>query len=338
MEMDDLEADEDFVPSISVRSRRNARARGVLARRAPPPPPSPLDTKTIARAMVEQRHLEENEQGEISIAEYKTLPLDEPHDDNLLEYFGQFAELSDEVFADEYHGYDVCELAGCSESYSKEKQESVQRFLDVLCRHRHYRGLAKLMVDPERSDGLKVPKLFVALRGAKAPRKLGLLNSLLAIFCMNLRMAGYVKGRDDPHDPKFHYQPNTTGKVLNHLFACLRANGVCIGQTDLKGRGSYQAYLEWIWKKTAKARPEFGRLPKRASVCMDDQYHIRNLADPPLNPFQVFKDLLMLFFYSLCRNISFRCLEVRTQTVDCWAFLLVFSPLLMFLLLLFRFI
>ena len=336
--VEDLDADEDFVPSVSVRSRRNARARGVLARRAPPPPPSPLDTKTVARAMVERRHLEENEQGEIAIAEYRTLPLDEAHDENWLEWYGAFAEVSDEVFADEVGDFDVRLLAGVSESYNKAKQDSVQRFLDIIRRHRHYRGLAKPIVDPERDDGLKVPKLFVALRGAKTDRKLGLLNSLLAIFCMNLRMEGYVKGRDHPHDPKFHYQPNTTAKILNHLFSTFHANGICIGQTDLKGRGSYHAYLEKIWSKTAKTRPEFGRLPKRATAIMDDEYHIRKLADPALIPFEIFRDLLILLFYYLSRDISFRCLEVRTETVDCWVFRLVFSPLLMFFLLLFRYI
>ena len=280
-------------------------------------PPSPLDTQTIAMACVKQRHVTENEDGELMIAEYRKLPVDVPHTKDSIQYWNTFARISEDVYEDENHKYDVRELSQNWESFNKANADSFKRFLDILRRHKHYRGLAAPIIDPdtEKGENLKVPKLFVALRGGITRGKLGLLNSLCMIFCMNLHMAGYKKGEHDPHDPKYHYQPNTTGKVLNHIFSILRANGVVITQSDLKGEGSYHAYLENLWSETATVRSEFGRLPKRAGVCLNDEKSMRKYASPPLRPFEIYRDLLMMVFYKVCRDCSFRCLEVRPRSV-----------------------
>ena len=130
-------------------------------------PPSPLDTRTIAMACVKQRHVTENEDGELMIAEYRKLPVDVPHTKDGIQYWNTFARISEDVYEDENHKYDVCELSQNSESFNKAKADSFKRFLDILRRHKYYRGLAAPIIDPdtEKGENLKVPKLFVALRG-----------------------------------------------------------------------------------------------------------------------------------------------------------------------------
>ena len=278
--------------------------------------PAMLSTSLVARKQI----VRSSEDGELSVADFVALPPINTESVDSLAQWSSYAQLGSDVYGDK--SVDIRALSGNSASYDKEKAVSFERFLRILQRHKEYYLMLEPVADPDEpeSSGIMIPRLFLLLRGNKTQQKMTLLNSIVLVFVMNLRTGKRgessttnVNEEDGETDPEKLYQPNTTVKILNHVFAVLRANGVCIGQADLKaGHGSYHAYLKALWNGTAAVRSDYGRLPYRASVLFDDEEAMRTRADPPFRPFEKenYEDLKMMTFYKSCRDSGYRNGEV----------------------------
>ena len=96
------------------------------------------------------------------------------------------------------------------------------------------------------------------------------------------------------------YQPNSLGTMHRQLFAQFRRNGIQMSQGDFKngGAGSYCAYWKSKMADAAKVIDDYGRMPRRSAFDKDEEYKLRNMANPPWN-FNEYNDVLSLFVWQL---------------------------------------
>ena len=223
-------------------------------------------------------------------------------------------------------------ISSTSAAYDKDKAASLQRYFGLLQRQEDFHFLLEPIDNPDEPDdsGEKLPMLFYVLGGVKTTGKITLLNNTMICFVLNTRMKGYDPTTHSMWDVKFNFQPNSMMKFLHHIFACLKANGVALTQSDLRfGRGSYHELLANMWADAAKQRSEFGRLPFRVITALHDEQKMKH-AEPKLR-LQIEKgnennnELRMAVFYMFSRDTSDRNGEVSCCVVDC--LLLIVCPL-----------
>ena len=112
-------------------------------------------------------------------------------------------------------------------------------------------------------------------------------------------------------DPKGMYLPKVILFKVDTIMACLKDNGIMIEKKMLKNiPSSFLSYLTVIMTSTAKSRPEYTKVPNRAPVEHDDEYKMRNEADPPLRPFENVCDHLYMMLWKVDRDIKYRGGEV----------------------------
>ena len=273
-----------------------------------------VDTKLVSQALVKRKHLTwDAEKGSMRIGEVTfNPPTMNSSRARSLAAWSQYCRLSPTIYGN--NTFTIRDLTGCKASYDKEKAASVNKFLECLQKHHEMHFLLEIVEDIDELSGgdTPTPLLFLALRGVKTPSKLTLLNSCVMVFLVNHRMRGFNMETDSVEDPKFFFQPNTTMKMLNHLFALLKTHGIVIAQSDLKhGLGNYHAYLADIWNKAALVRPEFGRLPNRAPTAFDDEEKMRT-CEPELRPFEdgEYSTALSMGVYKTSRDFGLRGPEV----------------------------
>ena len=75
------------------------------------------------------------------------------------------------------------------------------------------------------------------------------------------------------------------------LFKVFKDNGVLFAQPDFEGiEGSYESFWKTKFATIKKERPNFGTCPNQAAMDIDD-YEKLDDANPPLRPFESYKDL-----------------------------------------------
>ena len=78
-----------------------------------------------------------------------------------------------------------------TKGYTNQKARTVARFLTILSNHPNLSNLALSILDPH-GDGVTEEYQFIILtRGTKTKAKYDVLNSVLLIFSLNAKMAGY---------------------------------------------------------------------------------------------------------------------------------------------------
>jgi hypothetical protein len=106
--------------------------------------------------------------------------------------------------------------------------------------------------------------------------------------------------------------PTACRQPFEVIFRFFEQSCISFEQSDFYGlAGSYHALLKELYAKTQEARPEdFGRLPFKATAEHNDEYKMRNTADPPLQPFTNPEDLVMSAMYKASRDLTLRDEEV----------------------------
>lgn len=195
--------------------------------------------------------------------------------------------------------------------YDGAKIRAVKDILDVLASNAKLCSLIDLVPDPV-SPGTKTFRLFLLVRGVKTAAKKTLLNSVLMTWAHKHRKIGF-----ELDDPLGVYQPGTTDTQVKMFFKVLNDNGTTITHSEMKGiTGSYWKYFEELYRKTREVRPDFGTRPNRAAVDLKADWKIRNLADPPYRPFEVYNDLLHLSIFNGGKSVYGRTNEVCANSVS----------------------
>ena len=193
-----------------------------------------VDTKLVSQALVKKKHLAwDAESNSMKIGEVSfNPPTMDSSRARSLSAWAQYCRLSPTIYGN--NTFTIRDLTGCKASYDKEKAASVNKFLGCIQKHHEMHFLLEIVQDVDELSGADIPTplLFLALRDAKTPPKLTLLNSAIMVFFVNHQMRGFNPETDDVEDPKWFFQPNTTMKMLNHIFALIKTHGIVIAQTS----------------------------------------------------------------------------------------------------------
>jgi hypothetical protein len=232
--------------------------------------------------------LAKNENGDIGIAVFNDSVVVSELDlsETKLSKWNQYILADPELFGDDISVNHILKNQKVGRSdYPKQKIATFQQFLKILRVHDRFRIMVELVEDPDK-EGTFLLLLFKLLRGLPDMEKKVLLNSILTFFFFMFK----------PIDPsKSEYQPNVCEKHVRHLFSVFKDNGMFITANMLKTLpGSFHAYLEAMFNKEAKLDADYGRRKNRAMVDHDWQYKLHHSADPPLDPFNNYKDCLTL--------------------------------------------
>lgn len=238
----------------------------------------------------------------------KNLPAPTSDCDNLAAW-STYAMTSADVFGDKTTV--IRYLHDNTTTYEKEKRNTATRFFVNLANNANFASLCEV-VDEDEGPNKKVIRFIKLLRGNKTEEKKTVLNAAMVVYLANHRKQGFEEG-----DAEGVYQPNTFDTTLKILFRFFKQSGVCIEQSNLRGMpGSFHAVLKELYARTQIARPEdYGRLPNKASSEPNDEYKLRNCANPPLRPFENPLDLVELTLYKTGRDITLREKEVRLEAV-----------------------
>jgi hypothetical protein len=224
---------------------------------------------------------------------------------NNLANWSTFMESLSSVFGKDTEA--IKSLTCNNQEYEKNKLNSMIQFFIVLQRTKNFVALVELVDDD--NNGGKILRLFKLLRSQPSKEKKKVLNAVCMVVVMNHRMKGY---EDNPNDPAGMYQPNSIETFFKHVFWIFREQGIQYMQADIKYLpGSYAAYLAKKWEETLKVCPDFATKPRQATMVMDD-FEKFHQADPPLDPFGCFDDLLVMILWCVSKVINFRAgYEVR---------------------------
>jgi len=181
---------------------------------------------------------------------------------------------------------------GTTKEYTGQKRRTVTRFFNILSAHKEPRiqALATLVHCP--STGADVYKLVTIVRGVRTPAKKCIVNTVVVIFCLNLRMIGEdgntmvdVTGMSKEEIAQLKYQPSSLLTRLKHLFSWFTEQEIMFNQSDFKNyQGSFHAYLKDDFAETLTVRDDFGKRKSAPTDLMADA----KLRDPAngLQPFR----------------------------------------------------
>lgn len=193
--------------------------------------------------------------------------------------------------------------------YEKKKLNAVNEFYDCLRHHPHLSSLATLVEDPELG-GLQT-NLIVRIRGMKTPAKKAIVNCCFLAFGRFYRKREYRKTDLDAADAQTQadaqYQPNVVAVTHRMIFSYFTEQSVIYGIADFKSApGQFMAFWKYKFAEAAELRSDFGKRPNRAAREVDEEFKIRNQADPPYFPFSNVDDLLALVMHSVQSHWLYR--------------------------------
>lgn len=101
-------------------------------------------------------------------------------------------------------------------------------------------------------------------------------------------------------DALYQYAPSTLSTMHKQLFSEFCRNGIAYSQQDFSTckHGSYHAYWRNEMAVTAKVLPNYGKLTHHSAYDPEEDFKLRNNAQPPWN-FDDFNDLLLLFVWQV---------------------------------------
>jgi hypothetical protein len=260
----------------------------------------PSTLKAIVHANRDGRTIENvSSDGSVELRQLsEMMPPTNDNADNI-ETWSNFMENSSSVFGDDTEA--IKSLTCNNKEYEKKKLSSMVQFFKILQRVTHFALLVQLVDD---DNGGKILRFFKLLRGEKSEEKKKVINAVCMAVVMHYRMAGY---EDTPNDPNGVYQPNSTDTFLKHVFRVFREQGIQYMQSDIRNiPGSYAAYLAKKWEETLKVRSDFANKPMQATTVMDDVEKLQH-ADPPLDPFRNYNDLLVLVLWLFFKGNQSSC-------------------------------
>jgi hypothetical protein len=224
--------------------------------------------------------------------------------------WAQFMRTSTVLYGDESMTESIRSLSTNTKAYGNEKLVYILRFFNILSTLPSFQ---KLTLPATTEEGTTTLLFFKMIQGVKTDAKKVLLNSALVAFGQLIRKKDYPDGTDISHLSELEraqimYQPNVLQKIFKHLFKVFKDNSIMFTQSDFTSvHGSYKAFFVEAIKDTKKLRPDdYGTKPNQAGVEMSDDRKMHECADPPLYPFSVFGDNLMILSYKLSRDVQLR--------------------------------
>ena len=135
-----------------------------------------------------------------------------------------------------------------------------------------------------------------------------MINIALIIFFNKLTKPKY-SGRELTEEEKalsqYLYQPTTLATMFKQLWKIFDDLGIMYTSSDFNFEGSFQARISTVMNDTSLLRSDYGTLPLRGVVDVNDYKKLKN-ANPPLLPFINYKDMLMILAYKLGQEFQLR--------------------------------
>ena len=228
------------------------------------------------------------------------------------------AENNKSLFTDETTTSTIRNMFSQTKGHMSRTARLEERFFQTISENETLRPLTEMVFDGE---GRKPKRLFYKLLGG--PRnedKKKMINMCLVVFGEKLRKEkshGLEKkieaARCDKEKENLSmYQPSTLGTMHRQLFANFRRNGIEFSQSDFKhgGAGTFHAYWKNKMAEAARYIDNYGRTPMRSSYDVDEEYKLRNSANPPWNLGE-YNDILALLVWQMITSFMLRgALEV----------------------------
>ena len=159
------------------------------------------------------------------------------------------------------------------------------------------------------SDGSNPRRVFYEkVSGPKDGKKERVLNLCMIVFAEKLRKteksvlkSTLARARTEKEKENLlMYQPNSIATMHRQLFAEFRRKGIEYCQADFKhgGNGTFYAYWKQKMSEAARTVDNYGRAPKQSAFDKDEEYKLRNCANPPWN-FNEYNNLLHLLVWQL---------------------------------------
>ena len=235
------------------------------------------------------------------------------------------AENDTSLFTSEENTKKIRSYMTQTKSHMSRCSKLEERFFKCLEQHPVTSPLARFTSDKDGSNRRRV--FYKEVAGEKDEKKERTLNLCLVVFAEKLR-------KDEKSVPKAlldsarteeekqilrMYQPNSLGTMHRQLFAHFKRNGIEYCQADFKhGKsGSFYAYWKHKMAEAAKVIDNYGRAPKRSEFDEDEDYKLRNCANPPWN-FNEYNDLLHLIVWQLLTQFMLRGAQEVSFGVVFW--------------------
>jgi hypothetical protein len=198
-----------------------------------------------------------------------------------------------------------------NKGYENAKDILEALFFALLEPHPNLGHLARIVTV---SSGVRRRRFYVDLEGQPTDDMRKVLNACMVWFAINVRKKKFAhldpSTMDAKTDADSRHQPNSLQTMCKQLFSTFCTSGVNIKLASLKMlKGSVHAYFKKLFAEVVKERPEYGRKPFQAGIDHNDEFKIRNAANPPYRPDECFVDLLELLVHQILKIFMLRGME-----------------------------